>query len=293
MPWIEVYLSVPRDSSDTVGTALEQLGAVAITLEDDADKPVLEPGPGETPLWPKVRLRGLFDSAVARQEIIDGLRETTEIGEDLSLEWREVADRDWERAWLDRFQPMRFGERLWIVPSGMQLAQGTDGIEIRLDPGLAFGTGSHPTTALCLEWLDQREIAGERVVDYGCGSGILGIAAAIKGASEVHCVDIDPQALEATAENASRNHVAERISCSLPEEFAAGEFDVVIANILAAPLLELAPYFKTLVRPGGALVLSGLLLEQEELVSSAYRDQFELMASESLDDWLLLDWRKK
>jgi ribosomal protein L11 methyltransferase len=187
---------------------------------------------------------------------------------------------------------MKFGEHLWIVPSGMEIRHGADDIEIRLDPGLAFGTGSHPTTALCLEWLDQRQISGERVVDYGCGSGILGIAAALKGAAEVHCVDIDPQALEATAENAVRNGVAQRIECCLAEEFSGGETDVVLANILAAPLVSLAPVLTTFVRPAGALVLSGLLQEQKEQVAAAYLDDFELLDSKSLDGWLRVDFQK-
>ena len=293
MPWIEVYLSVPRETAADVESVLEQLGALAITLEDDADRPVLEPGPGETPLWPMVQVRGLFDSDTARKEITDGLRLITEAQKEISLEWRQVAHRDWERAWLERFRPMKFGDKLWIVPSGMEVEHEAGAIEIRLDPGLAFGTGTHPTTALCLEWLDQQQIAGDRVVDYGCGSGILGIAAALKGAVGVHCVDIDPQALEATAENAARNGVAQRISCCLPEELPNDGFDVVLANILAAPLVSLAPLFKNLVRPGGALVLSGLLPEQREQVASAYLDEFKLLAFRSLDDWLRLDMQKK
>jgi ribosomal protein L11 methyltransferase len=292
MPWIEVSLSVSRESAAAAETALEQLGALAITLEDDADKPVLEPGPGETPLWPDVQLRGLFETGTPRQEIIDGLRLIPEVGKGGNIQWREVADQDWERAWLERFQPMKFGERLWIVPSGMEVAHDADEIQIRLDPGLAFGTGTHPTTALCLEWLDQRQIAGERVLDYGCGSGILGIAAAMKGASEVNCVDIDPQALEATVENAARNGVAQRVACCSPKDFAGGEMDVVLANILAAPLIGLAPVLAGIVRPSGALVLSGLLQEQEEQVAAAYRDDFELLGSKSLDGWLRMDFHK-
>ena len=292
MPWIEVSLSVSRESAAAAETALEQMGALAITFEDDADIPVLEPGPGETPLWPAVQLRGLFETGTPRQEIINELRLIPGVERCGNIQWREVADQDWERAWLERFQPMKFGERLWIVPSGMEVAHDADDIEIRLDPGLAFGTGSHPTTALCLEWLDQRQLAGERVVDYGCGSGILGIAAAMKGASEIHCVDIDPQALEATAENAARNGVAQQIACSSPKDFAGGEMDVVLANILAAPLISLAPVLASFVRPSGALVLSGLLQEQEDQVAAAYLDDFELLNSKSLDGWLRVDFQK-
>ena len=180
--WTEVCISVARDETAAAEQALETLGALSITLQDDADDPVLEPGPGQTPLWPTVRLRGLFDGDADRGRIIDGLRELRAAHRPGNLRFRTVGDRDWVRAWMDRFQPMRFGTRLWIVPGGMAAPDAADAVVIQLDPGLAFGTGTHPTTALCLEWLDGWAGEGRTVVDYGCGSGILGIAAALLGA---------------------------------------------------------------------------------------------------------------
>jgi ribosomal protein L11 methyltransferase len=269
--WLEVRISVSRQAAELAEEALDRLGALAVTLEDDADDPVLEPGPGETPLWPTVQLRGLFEADADRGRIIEGLEAVPGAQRPGNIRWREVGDRDWERAWMDRFRPMRFGRRLWIVPTGMTIPHDPENIEIRLDPGLAFGTGTHPTTALCLEWLDSRTLAGTRVVDYGCGSGILAIAAALKGAAQVDCVDNDPQALEATAANAGRNGVAGAIRCLDPESFTAQGADIVLANILAGPLIELAPVISGSTRAGGHIVLSGLLEEQVEQVVTAYR----------------------
>ena len=270
MSWSEASVSVSRQAAAAAELALEQLGALAVTLQDDADHPVLEPGPGETPLWPTVHVRGLFDAGVDRAGVIAALQAVPGADRPGSLRWREVGDRDWARAWMDRFEPMRFGRRLWIVPTGMDIPPDPANIEIRLDPGLAFGTGTHPTTALCLEWLDGRAMADCRVVDYGCGSGILAIAAALKGADRVDCVDNDPQALEATAANAERNGVAEKLSCLDPDDFTATGADVVLANILAGPLIELAPVISGCARPGGSIVLSGLLEEQVDEVAAAY-----------------------
>ena len=283
--WTEVCVSVSREAAALAEEALEALGALAITLEDDADHPLLEPGPGETPLWPTVHLRGLFAADVERRRIVDGLAPVPGAGRPGNIRWREVGDRDWTRAWMDRFRPMRFGRRLWIVPTGMEIPADPENIEIRLDPGLAFGTGTHPTTALCLEWLDGRDCADRSVVDYGCGSGILAIAAALKGARHVACVDNDPQALEATAANALRNGVEERLSCSEPGGFDAPDADIVLANILAGPLIELAPVIFGCARKGGSIVLSGLLEEQVDEVTSAYRSKSRVVEVTVRDDW--------
>jgi len=288
VPWLELSLRVDRDAVPAAEAALEAAGALAVTLEDDADVPVLEPGVGETPLWPVVQLKGLFDAGVNRERVQSGL-EAHSGGRPDRLTWREVGDRDWERAWLDRFQPMRFGRRLWIVPTGMRVDTAPNQVEIRLDPGLAFGTGTHPTTALCLEWLDGQDLAGATVVDYGCGSGILGIAAALLGAARVVCVDNDPQALQATAANAARNAVEDRIVCLTPEDFAASGADVVLANILAGPLIELAPRLCGCARPGAALVLSGLLEEQAETVAAAYRGRCSVAGQALREGWARIE----
>jgi len=293
MPWLEVSLRVNRERVPAAEEALESLGALSVTLQDDADVPVLEPGPGTMPLWPVVQVRGLFEHAVDRAFILVSLQQVPGADRPGCVDWREVGDEDWERAWMDRFEPMRFGRRLWVVPSGMSIPHGSGQVTVRLDPGLAFGTGTHPTTALCLTWLDSHDMSGQQVIDYGCGSGILGIAAALLGAARVDCVDNDPQALEATAANAARNSVGDRIHCWSPPGLAAGPADVVLANILAGPLVELAPLLIDSVRPGGHIVLSGLLEEQAEQVTSAYRPVCELTASTTKDGWARLDLKKR
>ena len=292
MPWIEVSLSLGREEVDEAELLLERLGALAVTLEDDEDHPILEPAAGSSPLWPQVRLRGLFEQETDRGMVMGGLQELPGRPRPDHIRWRQVDDQDWERAWMDRFRPMRFGRNLWIVPTGMEIPPDNGTIEIRLDPGLAFGTGTHPTTALCLRWLDGQDMRGRLVVDYGCGSGILGIAAALKGASRVVCVDNDPQALESTAANALRNGVHHRLQCRPPDEFEVDGADIVLANILAGPLVELAPRLAACCQPGGRLVLSGLLEDQLEQVSAAYREWCTPEHEECLDGWLRLDLRR-
>lgn len=289
MAWTEVCISVLRDDAARAEQALQQLGALAITLEDAADHPVLEPGPGMTPLWPDVQVRGLFEKGVRRSGIVAGLQEVPGAERPGNLRWREVGDQDWERAWMDRFQPMRFGQRLWIVPTGMEIRRHPENIEIRLDPGLAFGTGTHPTTALCLEWLDGEDCRQNHVVDYGCGSGILGIAAALKGAARVDCVDNDPQALQATADNAGRNGVNDVVRTYLPDAFRPPRADIVLANILAGPLVELAPVITGSAASGARIVLSGLLPEQVEDVLETYRINCSEMGVQLNDGWARLD----
>jgi ribosomal protein L11 methyltransferase len=289
MPWSEVSVTVNREQAPLAEFILDQQDALAITLEDDEDHPVFEPGPGATPLWPRVQLRGLFEAGVSRDGITRALQIVPGINRPDLICWREVGDQDWERAWMDRFQPMRFGEQLCIVPTGMEIPFDEMNIEILLDPGLAFGTGTHPTTALCLEWLDGQEVTGKCVVDYGCGSGILGIAAALKGAGRVVCVDNDPQALEATFDNASRNGVSGLIDCLTPDVCSENAADVLLANILAGPLVELAPRLLNSVKTGGKIVLSGILKEQAESVIAAYSLKAKGIHQHELDGWIRLD----
>ena len=285
MNWLQLIIPTDEANADKISDALLEHGAVSVTLQDMQDQPVLEPVPGETPLWPTVQLRGLFEAEADRGRIIEGLEAVPDVQRPGNIRWREVGDRDWERAWMDRFRPMRFGRRLWIVPTGMAIPHDLENIEIRLDPGLAFGTGTHPTTALCLEWLDSRTLNDAKVVDYGCGSGILAIAAALKGAAHVDCVDNDPQALEATAANAGRNGVAGAIRGFDPESFTAQGADIVLANILAGPLIDLAPVISGCARAGGRIVLSGVLEEQVELVVAAYRPVCGTVEIEVLEGW--------
>ncbi len=288
MAWAEVSLDIPREQAAIVEAALQEQGALAVTLLDSADHPVLEPAPGTAPLWPVVQMRGLFPAAVQRAQVALALMQLSGFDRPPALAWRDVADQVWERAWMDRFRPMQFGERLWIVPSGMDSPEDEQAILLRLDPGLAFGTGTHPTTALCLQWIDAQEFAGRRVVDYGCGSGVLGIACAMKGAERVICVDNDPQALQATAANAARNNVLARIVCQAPEAYRENRADVLLANILAAPLIDLAPLLQGSLRSGGHIVLSGILEEQVEAVAQAYQQQCGAMHVTTQEGWARL-----
>jgi len=292
MSWTEISISVSREITAIAEQALEEAGSLAITLQDHEDNPVLEPGPGSTPLWPTVQVCGLFESGLDREALFEALRVVPGGSRPENIRWREVGDQDWERAWMDRFAPMRFGQALWIVPTGMQIPFDPKNIEIRLDPGLAFGTGTHPTTALCLEWLDEQDVNARTVVDFGCGSGILGIAAALKGAQRVICVDNDPQALAATAENAERNDVSRLIECHGPETYDCAGADIVMANILAGPLIELAPLLLESVRPNGLLALSGILKEQADGVASAYREGLSGMEMKIQEEWVLLQGQR-
>lgn len=291
MAFLQIILPLGAADPAPYEDALLDAGASCITLEDEGDDPVLEPLPGTTPLWPRVRIKALFDATVDGEQVLSQLR--TQFDQPLvEAQLEHLADRAWEREWLKDFRPMRFGERLWICPGGMSLpedlpAQPTP-VVIELDPGLAFGTGTHPTTALCLQWLDQQPPTGLEVIDYGCGSGILAIAAARLHASSVLAVDIDPQALLATDENAQRNGVQQQIKAQLVADAQLQPVDVLLANILAGPLQQLAGELSALVRPGGHLVLSGILREQADAVSDAYRPWFDMDPPATQDDWVRL-----
>jgi ribosomal protein L11 methyltransferase len=285
MSWLRITLDTDHDHTDIVSEALEAAGAGAATLEDAGDQPILEPGPGETPLWQYVRVVGLFtadtDTTALSQQL--GQQLPADIMSSLRIE--PLEDRDWSRVWMERFTPMCFGERVWIVPSWCD-APDAKAVNILLDPGLAFGTGTHPTTSLCLQWLDAHAPTGKSVMDYGCGSGILAIAAGKLGAHEVWAIDNDPQALQATRDNALRNQV--RVQLGLPGQIPAQTFDLVIANILAGPLVELAPRLCALLKPGGQLVISGLLPEQQASMCAAYQQCCPLTEAVEQDGWLRL-----
>ncbi len=285
MPFLQLTLEIGSQDPGPFEDALFELGATAVTLEDASDDPVLEPAPGATPLWPTVKVKALFDAALDPAAL--GSQITARCGGAVQPQTELIGDRPWEREWLRDFRPMRFGRRLWVCPGG-QPAGDPDGIQVELDPGLAFGTGTHATTALCLEWLDRRDLSGLTVVDYGCGSGILAIAALKLGADQAIAIDIDPQALIATRENAERNRVSARLRIGDESLLGDCRADVLIANILAAPLIELAPRLAEAVRPGGQIALSGLLLEQAGPVTAAYRAWFDIGTAEVRDGWALL-----
>ncbi len=289
--WLQVDLNIDRDRVDSAEAMLFGAGANAVTLLDAKDQPVHEPAPGEMPLWPDVVVRGLFPSDLDRQALLDTLADAELINAATDVTFEPLVDQDWERAWMDQYQPLRFGRDLWICPSHIEPEPDWP-LVIRLDPGLAFGSGTHPTTALCLEWIDGIDLRGKTVIDFGCGSGVLAIACALKGATEVIAVDHDRQALEATAENARRNGVEALIRCLPPEQFEAREVDCVLANILAGVLIELADPLKACVRPGGHLILSGILAEQSDEVSRAFGDHLIALSSQQREDWMRLDFKR-
>lgn len=269
MPWTQLTIATSDARAELLARTLETAGALSVTLADAADNPVLEPRPGETPVWPTTRVIALFTEDANLDPLYNALMPHLSDSERSSWRCERLADQVWERTWLEHFRPLRFGQRLWVCPSD-SVPPDDDAVIVRLDPGLAFGTGTHPTTALCLEWLDSAPLTGKKVIDYGCGSGILAVAAAKMGAAEVRAVDIDPQALTATRANAERNGVSPYIHTSMPDQFSRHPADLVIANILAGPLQELAPVLTDLLKPGGELVLSGLLTEQASDVQNAY-----------------------
>lgn len=296
MAWIQIILTVDRSHAPLVEAALENAGALAVTLSDAGDDPLLEPLPGSMPLWTGVRLTALFPDDPASQATVDGL--TLQLGAHSPLPPRveHVDDRPWERVWLDEFRATRFGRRLWVCPQG-QRAPEPDGVVVDLDPGLAFGTGHHPTTALCLEWLDGTELADRTLLDFGCGSGILAIAALKLGAAHAIAVDHDPQAIEATRANAERNQVTDRLLAGGPEMLdrlgARLPTDLVVANILAGPLVTLAPTLLRHLRPGGGLALSGVLRGQVATVSSAYAGEVDLAPTRIREDWALISGTRR
>ncbi len=297
MPQIALTLDLDGLDAEAVEAACFAAGALAVTYSDQRDDPVLEPAPGEVRLWPATRLQALFEADALPPTQLVFL--AADIGCDVGrLQVRAVEDKVWEREWLRDFKPMRFGERLWIQPSH-GVVDAADAVIVELDPGLAFGTGTHPTTRLCLEYLDAAAhadggLADVRVVDYGCGSGVLAVAALKLGAAQALVHDIDPQALTATRDNAERNGVAERLQVhATPGSLTAavadgGGADIVLANILAGPLRELAPQLRALLKPGGTLVLAGLLDDQADDLIEAYGSEPALVRWRSLDGWTCL-----
>lgn len=302
MPYLQLELPCRRDLQPRCERALEEAGALSVTLQDahlDAadEQAIFEPGVGETPLWDELQLQALFDGDTDALALLAAL-EAAEPQVDWSqARFERIDDQDWERAWLDTFQPMRFGERTWIVPWNHALPAdaGTDAAVVRLDPGLAFGSGTHPTTALCLRWLDvlaaRGELQGRDVLDFGCGSGILALAALKLGAASATGVDNDPQALTATADNAERNGVA--VSAYLPQHEPARAYPLVVANILASALDALAGTLAARTAPGGRIAMSGILAGQEGELLQRFAPWFDALAVERDGDWVRIDGRRR
>jgi len=295
MPWIQLQIPADPDTADQLEDLLMEMGADAVSMEDAADQPLYEPDPGTTPLWSQTTVTGLFQSDRDIDQLCADVRNAWHQKTQQSLSEIDVTlveDKDWERAWMDDFHPLQFGERLWIVPSWHE-APDPDAANLMLDPGLAFGTGTHPTTALCLEWLDGMDVSGKQVTDYGCGSGILGLAALLLGAHHVVGVDTDPQALEASRENARRNGVDEsKLDLYLPDNEPDTKADVMLANILAQPLIGLAPHLAALTKQGGDLVLSGILSNQAREVMAAYEPWFIMDEPAQREEWVRLTGRR-
>lgn len=305
MPYLELSLRCSEADQPRYEAALEAVEALAVTLLDadadtDSEHAILEPGVGQTPLWDAMLLTALFPGDADALGLLAGLEAL-----DPALDWRgasfrQVDDQDWERAWMDQFQPMQFGQRTFIVPWDHALpeqAKRGDAAVIRLDPGLAFGSGTHPTTALCLGWLDtlagNHELAGASVLDYGCGSGILALAALKLGAARAVGVDNDPQALIASLDNAQRNQVADRFSVHLPEHAPVATYPVVVANILASALQALAPTLAARVAVGGRIALSGILHGQEDELLAQYAQWFDALTATREGDWMRIDGMRR
>ena len=293
MPWLQLKFATEQAQVDEVSDYMMALGALSITYEDAEDNPILEPLPGETPLWQALIVTALFDATVDTTATLNEIKQSAHTSAIQNPTFEALEDKDWERAWMDSFHPMQFGQRLWIVPSWRQPPE-PDAVNLLLDPGLAFGTGTHPTTSLCLQWLDGADLTDKSVLDYGCGSGILAIAAVLLGAKQVTAIDIDPQALTATLDNMQRNNIAEHLIERGQPELAEGKtYNLVVANILAGPLKQLAPSIASKVSEEGELVLSGLLAEQAEEISQVYEKWFTMKPAIIEGDWIRLEGIKR
>lgn len=292
MPWIQLKIDMPAEHAEQVGEMLSANGAQAVTFVDAKDTPMYEPKPGEVMLWPDTRVIGLFDAEHPMPGVIKRLQQAKVLGRDFIYKLDQLEDKDWEREWMDNFHPIRCGERLWICPSWRDVPD-PDAVNVMLDPGLAFGTGTHPTTFLCLQWLDSLDLSGKTVVDFGCGSGILGIAALKLGAERVVGIDIDPQALLASKDNAARNDVADQIEVYLPKDQPELHADVVLANILAGPLRELQDVITAYCKPGGRLALSGILDTQASEIGDLYARDFDVDPAATEGDWARVTGRRK
>lgn len=287
MAWLQLKLLSQANEAERLSDLLTEVGAVSVTFLDAADQPLFEPLPGETPLWDQTLVIGLFTADIDTEALIGQLQQQWGTTPLPSYRWEALEDQDWERVWLEHFKPMSFGKRLWIIPSGFTPPD-ANAVNIHLDPGLAFGTGTHPTTAMCLRWLDRNPPQGQQVIDYGCGSGILAVAAAKLGAGNVIATDIDPQALLATQDNASQNNIENKIQSFLPAAMPEVSVDLLLANILAGPLQQLAIHFARYTRSGGELVLAGLLTEQADELITHYSQWFAMDIDQQVEQWVCL-----
>ncbi len=292
MAWHQISVITNENTAPQLADFFDHLGAVSVTYMDAEDEPVYEPAIGETKIWRNTEVIALYeldaDPALIKAQV------QAQFALVRLDNWRAdyIEDQAWERAWMEFYKPMKFADKLWVCPTGQEQREDNT-VCLTLDPGLAFGTGTHPTTALCLAWLASHALSGKTVIDYGCGSGILAVAAILLGADIAHAVDIDPQAITATQDNALKNNVDAQIICYLPEHFVPLQADVVVANILAKPLIDMASTISALVASGGQLVLSGILYEQAESVIKAYQPFIDFKPLVQQDDWIRLDGVKR
>jgi ribosomal protein L11 methyltransferase len=294
MPWIQIKLNATDANAESIGDMLmEETGALSVTFLDAKDTPVFEPMPGETRLWGETDIVALYDAEIDTALVLKQIKASNMLEDGFAYKVEQLEDKDWEREWMENFHPMQFGERLWICPSWRDVPD-PDAVNVMLDPGLAFGTGTHPTTSLCLEWLEGLDLQGKTVIDFGCGSGILAIAAIKLGAAKVIGIDIDPQAIIASKDNAGRNGVADQLELYLPQDQPADlQADVVVANILAGPLRELSGVIKSLIKPGGLLAMSGVLDTQAEDVANYYRDELQIEPITEMQEWCRISGKKQ
>ena len=287
MNWLQLRITAKKDEIEDLEDALLASGALSVTLEDDANEPILEPGVGQTPLWDYLRVTGLYPSTTNTTQTLEQLGKYYSGVLDHSY-WEILENQAWETLWMEHYHPIQCGERLWICPSWCQPPD-PNAINLALDPGLAFGSGTHATTFLCLQWLDAQDLHDKTVIDFGCGSGILGIAAILLGAKHVTAVDNDPQALTSTRANAERNNLNEaQIKTCLPDQLPPDSADIVIANILAAPLIELADQLTSHTSTGGKLCMSGMITSQAQTVMPAYTQHFNFTAPLTREGWVCL-----
>lgn len=288
MAWIQIRIGATETTAEAISDALLAQGSASVTFMDSKDTPIFEPKIGEVKYWTNTTVIGLFDANHDMQTVVAQLAKLPELTSDFTHTIEQLEDKDWEREWMENFHPIQFGKRLWICPSWRDIPD-PNAINVMLDPGLAFGTGTHATTALCLRWLESLDLSGKTVVDFGCGSGILGIAAIKLGAKRVIGIDIDPQALDASKDNAKRNGVADQLEVYLPSNQPSLQADVVVANILAQPLRELNEVILALLKPQGEIALSGVLVEQADSVRTCYQQQVTLTPTTCEGEWVRID----
>lgn len=292
MAWIQIRINANADNAELISDLLMDTGSASVTYVDAKDTPIYEPKLGTVQLWADTTVIGLYDANHDMDSVVATLNAEATLADKLVYKIEQLEDKDWEREWMDNFHPIQFGDRLWICPSWRDIPD-PDAVNVLLDPGLAFGTGTHATTALCLKWLESQDLTGKTVVDFGCGSGILGIAAIKLGAERMIGIDIDPQALEASRDNAKRNGVADKLEVYLPEDQPEFTADIVVANILAQPLRELHEVILGLLKPNGKIAMSGILEEQAQSVADVYAPFLALDEVAGEGEWTRVSGVKK